>query len=64
MPTSKELVAYNRTEKEVAEEIGADSVIYQRLEDLISSVSKFNPKLSGLDVSVFNGRYVTGESLE
>jgi amidophosphoribosyltransferase len=29
MPTSKELVAFNRTDEEVAKEIGADAVIYQ-----------------------------------
>lgn len=29
MPTRHELVAHNRTEDEVAEEIGADCVIYQ-----------------------------------
>jgi glutamine phosphoribosylpyrophosphate amidotransferase len=29
MPTSKELIAFNRTEDEIAEEIGADAVIFQ-----------------------------------
>ncbi|CAK0739618.1 amidophosphoribosyltransferase [Gammaproteobacteria bacterium] len=43
MPSSEELVAYGRTEEEVATLIGADWLIYQDLEDLVSSVSKGNP---------------------
>jgi amidophosphoribosyltransferase len=29
MPTRQELVAFNRTEEEIAKEIGADAVIFQ-----------------------------------
>jgi len=29
MPTSNELIAYNRTEEEIAKELGADCVIYE-----------------------------------
>ncbi|KAI9104960.1 phosphoribosyltransferase-like protein [Phlyctochytrium arcticum] len=60
MPSRRELVAYNKTDDEVAKTIGADCVIYQELDDLIKSVSKFNPKIKNFDVSVFNGKYITG----
>ncbi|KAJ3164389.1 amidophosphoribosyltransferase [Geranomyces variabilis] len=61
MPTRKELVAHNRTVEQVAAEIGADRVIYQNLRDLVDSVRKFNPAMDQFDVSVFNGRYITGD---
>jgi amidophosphoribosyltransferase len=59
MPTKAELVAYERSEKEVAIEIGADHVFYQSLEDLVSSVRAENPKISKFETSVFDGHYVT-----
>jgi amidophosphoribosyltransferase len=61
MPTRKELVAYNRTDDEIAHAIGADKVIYQNMQDLIESVSKFNPSIKNFDLSVFSGCYVTGD---
>ncbi len=61
MPTYGELVAYNRTDEEVAEAIGADMVLYQDLNDLIESCRQFNPQIESFDVSVFNGEYVTGD---
>ncbi len=61
MPSSSELVAAARSEKEVEELIGADWLIYQSLEDLVESVAGENPGLSEFDGSIFNGRYVTGD---
>jgi amidophosphoribosyltransferase len=67
MPTRQELVAFNRTNKEIAEEIGADEVIFQvsnfnkDLDDLIKSVQQFNSAIETFDVSVFTGCYVTGD---
>ena len=61
MPTRKELVAYGKTEDEVAKAIGADCVIFQDLQDLIQSVAKFSDQVNSFDVSVFNGTYVTGD---
>lgn len=61
MPAREELIAYGRTDDEVADVIGADKVIYQNLEDLIQSVRKRNPQLADFDTSVFDGRYVTGD---
>lgn len=61
MPSRQELVAFGRTEDEIAREIGADLVIYEDLQDLIESVRKFNPSLSQFDTSVFDGKYITGD---
>ena len=60
MPTCEELIAYNRTEDEVAELIGADKLIYQDLSDLKKAVSSLNPKITDFDCSVFDGRYLAG----
>ncbi|KAJ3101677.1 amidophosphoribosyltransferase [Phlyctochytrium planicorne] len=61
MPTRQELIAFGRSDDDVAAEIGADSVIFQDLDDLIQSVSVFNSNIKTFDVSVFNGCYVTGD---
>lgn len=60
MPSRAELVAHGRTMEEVAEAIGADLVIFQTLEDLITSVRGLNPSIEKFECSVFSGEYVTG----
>jgi amidophosphoribosyltransferase len=57
---TKELVANGRSAAEVAEEIGADAVIYQELEDLKDCVRGFNPAVLDFEDGVFTGQYVTG----
>ncbi len=64
MPTRQELLANNRTDEEIAREIGADAVIYQDLSDLIKAVQEVNPKLTQFDSSCFDGCYVTGDVSE
>jgi amidophosphoribosyltransferase len=61
MPNPSELVANGRTEAEVANEIGADLLVYQDLEALKDAVRKANPVLRDFDASCFDGRYVTGD---
>ena len=61
MPVSDELIAHGRTEEEICKVIGADWLIYQDLEDLISAVEKGNPEIKQFDASVFTGTYVTGD---
>src|SRR5210317_1822183 len=61
MPAATELIAAGKTDDEVEELIGADWLIYQNLEDLISSASEGNPAVSHFECSVFNGEYVTGD---
>lgn len=61
MPTSKELIAHDKTELQVCEEIGADWLIYQNLDDLISASGEGNATIKDFDCSVFDGQYVTGD---
>jgi len=61
MPVRNELIAHGRTEAEICEEIGADWLIFQDLEDLIRAVEKGNPQIRQFDTSVFTGKYVTGD---
>ncbi|MDH5765660.1 MAG: amidophosphoribosyltransferase [Gammaproteobacteria bacterium] len=61
MPSSKEFIADNRTEEEIASEIGADWLIYQDLEDLIDAVHRGNRSIKGFDCSCFNGQYITND---
>ena len=45
---------------EIGELIGADWMLYQDLDDLKASITKFNEKIDDFDTCVFNGKYVTG----
>jgi len=70
MPARNEFIAHNRSIDEISNEIKADGLIYQDLDDLIGSVQQGNLRLEQFDCSVFNGEYITGvedgyfESLE
>jgi|TARA_B110000971_G_scaffold107958_1_gene110594 amidophosphoribosyltransferase len=59
MPAAEELVANNRNDKEIAERIGADWLVYQDLDDLIDAVQKGNRDIKEFDCSCFNGKYIT-----
>ena len=59
MPTKKELIAYEKTIEEVCEEIGADKLVYQDLDDLIYAVKSGNQDIEEFDCSVFTGEYIT-----
>ncbi len=62
MPAASELVAHGRTEEQVREWIGADTLVYQDLDDLIAAVQKKGrTHVDRFDTSVFNGEYVTGD---
>jgi len=60
MPSSEELVAHDRTEREIEQLLGCDWLIYQDLADLEAAVA--GPKFPGrkFDSSCFSGEYVTG----
>ena len=60
MPYVKELVAHKRTVDEIADQIGADKLIYQDLEDLVSAVKENNNDIESFDCSCFDGNYITG----
>ncbi|MBU6484756.1 MAG: amidophosphoribosyltransferase [Betaproteobacteria bacterium] len=61
MPNQHELVATGRTEAEIATEIGADLLVYQRLDALKDAVRECNPALSSFEASCFDGKYITGD---
>ena len=61
MAATTELVAHQRTEKEIEAFILADWLIYQDLEDLISTVQVGNKKISQFECSIFDGKYVTDD---
>ena len=67
IPTRQELVAYERDEKEIAEVIGADWIVYQRMNDLEDAVKECIPEGAKgpeeFDNSCFTGTYVTGEKV-
>ena len=60
MPAAHELIAHGRSVDEVRQEIGADWLIYQDLEDLIASAADGNPAICKYEDSVFSGKYITG----
>lgn len=59
MASHEEFVAHNRTIEEITKIIGADWLVYQDLEDLITAVKKGNEALNDFDSSCFDGVYVT-----
>jgi len=60
MPAACELIAYNRTEEEIAELIGADWLVYQDLEDLLACSQEGNEAIEDFECSVFDGCYKAG----
>jgi amidophosphoribosyltransferase len=61
MPTRSELLAYGRSDEEIAREIGCDALIYQDIEALVEDVRAENPAIKDFDTSCFDGRYITGD---
>jgi amidophosphoribosyltransferase len=65
MPSREELIAYGRTEAEIAALIGADRLIYQTLTDACAAVNSAakSPadQVAQFEDSIFTGRYITGD---
>lgn len=59
MPSRHELIAHGRTIPEIAAELGCDHLVYQEVDDLKAAITE-GSVLSDLDMSCFDGRYVTG----
>ena len=60
MSTRREFVARDRTPAEVAEEIGADAVVYQTLPDLLAAVTE-GSAVRRMCSACFSGDYPTGD---
>ena len=61
MPSRDELLATDRTDEQICQEIGADALIYQDLDALVAGVQLSNPSIKNFDCSCFDGKYVTGD---
>jgi amidophosphoribosyltransferase len=61
MPSRDELLATDRTDQQICDEIGADGLIYQDLQALEENVLALNPNIKDFDSSCFDGHYVTGD---
>ncbi|WP_320675857.1 amidophosphoribosyltransferase [Prochlorococcus sp. MIT 1300] len=60
MPSRKELIAYNRSVSEIAQELCIDSMVYQKVEDLKEAIT-IGSNIDRLDMSCFTGEYITGK---
>ncbi|MEM7098343.1 MAG: amidophosphoribosyltransferase [Pseudomonadota bacterium] len=61
MPAKEELVAFERSNEEVAALINADWLIYQDIDDLKESAWDGNRSVDDFECSAFDGKYVTGD---
>jgi amidophosphoribosyltransferase len=61
MPSRHELIANDRSDEEICQEIGADGLIYQDLDALKTAVHSLNPSITVFETSCFDGCYVTGD---
>jgi amidophosphoribosyltransferase len=63
MPSRQELIAHGRRIPEIAQELGADHLIYQEIEDMRAAITE-GSQVTELEMSCFNGEYVTGQVTE
>jgi len=61
MPSANELIAYGRENEDICQLIGADKLIFQSIEDLVSAVGKANHDIKRFETSVFDGNYITND---
>ena len=61
MPAKDEYIAHGKTQEEVSQAIGADWLMYQKLDDLIDACQGGECGVVDFDTSCFNGLYVTGD---
>jgi amidophosphoribosyltransferase len=59
MPTQHELVAAGKSIPEITQEIGADYLIYQEVDDMRDAILE-GSEITDLDMSCFTGEYCTG----
>lgn len=64
MPTKKEFIATNLSEKQIAKAINADGLIYQTLPDLVSSCQVEKDSNINFCTACFDGKYPTKEITE
>ena len=60
MPAREEYIAHGRSVDQICEAIGADWMVYQRLDDLIAACTGDSTKAVTFDCSCFDGIYIAG----
>ena len=50
----KELIAVNRSFKNIADVLGCNQVIYNDLDEIINCLKQINPEIDGFETSMFN----------
>ncbi len=60
MPTRGELLAHGRSTDQIADVLAADHVVYQSVDNLKKSIVQ-GTDIQDLEMSCFDGRYVTGD---
>lgn len=61
LPAEEEFVAQAGDQQAICQAIGADWLLYQRLDDLVLAAQEGNPDIEAFECSVFDGNYVTGD---
>ena len=61
MPAATELIAHDRTVREIESIIGADWLVYQTIEDLIEAVRYDKHPIDVFETCCFSGSYITGD---
>ena len=61
MPAAEELIAHEKTDEQIKEEIGADWLVYQTVDDLIDAVRYDKHPIDHFESSCFTGEYITGD---
>eukprot|EP01026_Neomeris_dumetosa_P007452 TRINITY_DN1229_c0_g1_i13.p1 TRINITY_DN1229_c0_g1~~TRINITY_DN1229_c0_g1_i13.p1 ORF type:complete len:593 (-),score=81.38 TRINITY_DN1229_c0_g1_i13:67-1845(-) len=61
LPSKKEFVAHGLSVDEVCQTLGADGLVYQTVDDLLSVGNQLNPTIKNFEASCFTCKYVTGD---
>lgn len=61
IPVAKELIAHKNNNEQICEAIGADRLIFQDLQALVTAAREGNPEITRFEDSVFSGNYITGD---
>ncbi|WP_053386801.1 amidophosphoribosyltransferase [Leucobacter japonicus] len=60
MPSRKELIAHGRTPAEIAEELGADHLVYMSVDGMNRAILAGQDRVTSLEQSCFTGEYIAG----
>lgn len=58
IPTKEELIANNKSLKEIETKLNIRKLIYLSINDTCNSITDLNPSIKDFELSVFNGKYI------